>query len=232
MGEYVAASLRSLFEALLDAEARRGFLRAETGEDFENRIKNQLDTAGFNQLQRDEVGLDESAFRELKDQVKDRLRTGSIANPIPARTHHFLAQPFGSQDYPDLIIFDGPTVHSIELKYSKESQAKPMWNSGLPRQLGIYIFGSYKRGDVTFFLGRDIISRDEASAMTQFFDSLGQRQHSFNTSQLANQPYGFTVYVRRAYDQRKSPNPKAITDFFNNPNRSTLEQNTIATVAL
>ena len=44
--------------------------------------------------------------------------------------------------------------------------------------------------------------------------------------------YGFTTYIRRAYDQGKKHNKNAILDFFKNKNRADLENNVISFIGL
>lgn len=119
------------------------------------------------------------------------------------------------------MIFDGKRVEAVEIKLSKQS--KPMWNSGLPRQSGIYIFGSPKRKDMTFFKGSSVVTLNEAKELHNFFTRLNNSEQSFNNKIMRNQAYGFSAYIRKAFDQKKAHNPQAIIDFFENPNRNKLE---------
>lgn len=122
-------------------------------------------------------------------------------------------------------------VVPIEVKYKEKGGARPVWNSGLPRPSGIYIFGSYVEQQITFFLGRDLVTDDEARAMHEFFDvELKAREREFNQEHLASHVYGFSVYVRKAFDQGKQYNDAAVVDFFANPERERLEANVISAV--
>ena len=44
---------------------------------------------------------------------------------------------------------------------------------------------------------------------------------------MQGQKYGFVVYVRKAFEQRRLYNKKAVTNFFTNERRAELEQSVI-----
>ena len=220
------ADLSKLFIAL--QTEKRQFLTAAQGSEFESRLRLKLDTIGFNRVMKEDIN--EITFNELKKLVQENQRLTETCNPTDYE-RHYLVQPFGSQGYPDFLVFYGKRVISIESKYSRGSGKKPMWNSGLPRPSGIYIFGSYGKGDVTFFRGCDVVSPHESRKFMEFFNRQRQAQEEFNEQNMRGQKYGFVAYVRKAFDQNFRYNDEAVTDFFANENRAELERSVIGYTA-
>ena len=103
-----------------------------------------------------------------------------------------------------------------------------MWNSGAPRPSGIYIFGSYGREDITFFLGGSVLDPELASMMHAQWEKVGATINEFNIQVAKDQEYGFHLYPRKAFDQKKQINPRAVTNFFTNPRRHELEDEVLA----
>ena len=82
--------------------------------------------------------------------------------------------------------------------------------------------------DLTFFAGRDVVSLNDVQQLHNFFgERLPAYQKGFNQVQMRKQKYGFGVYIRKAFDQNKRHNSKAIIDFFSNPHRDQLENSVI-----
>ena len=200
------------------------FLGAKKGKEFEDRIQTCLDDLMYNRLLRDNI---EHQWDYIKQNRNSKWSTSPILNNTKYH-HYYIYQPGGSQEYPDFLILDKKHMLSIEVKFSSKSQAKPVWNSGLPRPTGIYIIASYGLKDITFFLGKDIVTPYEAQKLHEFFDfGFKDYRQSFNKYEMRQQAYGFNAYVRKAYDQNKQYNARAITDFYNNPDREKLEQSAI-----
>ncbi len=202
---------------------KTNYLGSREGSEFEDRINAKLHTLGYSRLIRTDIT--EKGFALLKKLVLDKETNHVPQNPFSVKFHrHFFHQPYGPQEYPDFLILDGDGVVSIETKYSKNKQGKPMWNSGLPRPNGIYVFGSYGRKDITFFRGADVVPKEDVRKLRDFFDKgLSEYQQRFNSDEMKEQAYGFSVYIRRAFDQNKKYNPDAVVDFFENPWRAELE---------
>ena len=215
--------LSALFEHM--RSNRAAYMGATKGGDFEDRVALHLDTVGgFNRVEKEDIPAGE--FRRIKKQAQAKISAGELRNPSGLRGH-YVKQPFGTQAYPDFMVIMGASIVGIETKFSTKKQASPVWNSGLPRAHGLYVFASRGRGDLTYFKGADVIGEDEVMAMHAFFDDLKRKQNEFNSSRLADQRYGFAVYVRNAFEQKKTPNPNALTNFFENPHREELEQSVI-----
>ena len=199
------------------------YLKSAKGLDFEDRINEGLNTHGYSRVLRGDIGQNFSMIKEKCLRVNDT----ELLKNTDSHKKHFIKQPCGSQEYPDFWVFGEESIFSIEVKFSQGSQTRPVWNSGLPRPNGIYIFGSYGMRQITFFRGIDVVGTEEVEKLRSFFDDIKERQENFNRSEIKNQKYGFVVYSRAAYEQNKKFNYNAITDYFANPDRKKLEQNVI-----
>ena len=136
----------SLIDLFLDLRKNKTlYLNSAEGGQFEDRINAKLYKLGFSRIVREDI--EEEGFKLLKELVLEKETDHNITNPFTYFSKQFIAQPYGSQNYPDFLILDGERVVSIEVKFSKGKQGKPVWNSGLPRPNGIYIFGAYRRND-------------------------------------------------------------------------------------
>ena len=173
--------------------------------------------------------MPEEAVGILKTGIKDKHRQDAMANPTEFR-RHYITQINGSQDYPDFLVLLEEFVFGVEVKFSATKQNKPVWNSGLPRPNGIYIFGSNKLRDITFFLGGDVVTVEQGVSLHRFFEEMKSFEQKFN-SNLVEQKYGFAVYVRKAFQQTKGSNPYAQLGFFDNPDRAKLERSAMAFVS-
>ena len=209
-------SLVSFFEDL--QKNKRHYVGVKEGKDLEAQIGIGLHKKGITRLMERDI--------EYAKEIKKSIDTGIISNPTTFESHYWM-QPRGSQNYPDFIIFAGMDLICIETKFSKGKQNKPVWNSGLPRQDGIYIFGSKGLDDITFFMGKDVISKEDAKNMHEILNSLQQRGKRYNKEYLSQQPYGFAIYIRKAFEQKVNKNPNVVLNFFKNPNREKLEASVI-----
>ena len=193
----------------------------EEGRDFEDMIAFNLSEFGY-----EKISLEK--FPNLPS-AKTKLQSYKFSDKTPNHSNyqsHFIPWPAGSQGYPDFLIMNGNALIGLEVKYSK-NRASPMWNGGLPRPHGIYIFGSRKRGDITFFMGRDILSPDDTEKLHSFFERLEQDVDDFNHQNMKGQSYGFRADRRKTFSQGKQYNKDAVTDYFTNPSRYELEGNVI-----
>ena len=99
----------------------------------------------------------------------------------------------------------------------------------MPRPNGIYVFGARKQKDLTFFKGCDLLSIEETKQLHNFFDKdLREYQKQFNRNHMGEQEYGFAIYIRKAFEQKRTYNPHAVLDFFTNPKREQLEEAVIS----
>ncbi len=214
-----------MLELLRELQVRKkDYLKAETGAHFEDQIQNQLLEHYTRIFKRD---IDQDDIQALKENIsKNEDAVFFKFNKYPQR---FVKTLFGSQSYPDFIIFTGHFAMPVEIKYSKKKQSKPVWNSGLPRPNGLYIFGSYENQDVTFFLGSDILSAARRRLLIQFFENVKVEEAKFKRVELKSAPdqeqRGFAPYMRRAYDQQQVG--QATMSYFTHPDRRRVEAHTI-----
>ena len=103
------------------------YLNSATGTEFEDRINTKLYNMGYSRLIKDD--LEDDLFAILKTEITDKETEVAISNPFVNYTLHFITQPFGSQQYPDFVIFDKTRIVCIETKFSKGKQTRPVWNS-------------------------------------------------------------------------------------------------------
>ena len=211
--------IRSLFKELADRP--HTFLDARTGRDFEDRMQSFMrNTMHYNRLLKKDI----AAWEQLRGESLRRSDDAPIRNVFGV-DRCYIYQPNGSQDYPDFMVFEHDQVVCLEVKFSK--QPHPVWNSGLPRPNGFYILGCSATKDITFFHGRDVVTRDESKKLHEFFDHLKAEQQRFNEQHMSGQSHGFAVYIRKAFEQKKMYNPNANTNYYGSAERNRLQKNVL-----
>lgn len=228
-----------LTKLFLDIQKNRAdWLQCRAGSEFEDRFESSLKKYGFSRiLPTDYQENEKEKCTFIKKSIQDKHGTkeiDNVFNDMPEMINSFLRSPYGSQNFPDFLLFTKKHVIAIEIKYSSKNSKSPMWNSNLPKANAIYIFGAYGRQDVTFFLGADVLPEDERELMIRFFDTVKQQEASFKkemknlyAEKKIQNDRGFSVYVRRAYEQTKVINPNAEVDYFIHPKRDIVESNVI-----
>lgn len=223
--------LIDVFENILNN--KNYWLNAKTGREFEDRFCTALKKEGFNQIFRDQIS--DSKFKKLKKNIIDKLNPKILTlkdlelEDLGLQSS-YLYQPFGSQNYPDFtIITDVGNLLPIEIKSSKSN--KPVWNSNLPKENGLYIFSSYEKKDITFWRGGDILPQDERKALIHFFSDIikptEEQYKKILKEKYLKSEYkferGFNVYTRIAYEQNQTINENAELNYFNTSNREQIE---------
>ena len=227
-------TIRSLWELFRDLEINSGnYLKIETGKDFESKIRTSIDDFVC-QLFRDDLNNQEKEkLRSLV--VENKHSENDIKNPFPEYTKRYIYQPFGSQNYPDFIIFWKEYLIPIEVKFSlNASNSKPVWNSNLPKYEGFYIFGNSGSKQLTFFKGQFVLTKEERRKLVDFWQLPKQIEtqfekdltKSFHSNELSLE-YGFSPYIRVAYEQTRKMNKRAITNFFQEPQRQNIQKKTL-----
>ena len=222
-----------IHELFIDLRADSIYLEAGSGNEFERRISAKLEGLGYTVLSKHDIFANEPEGEEkfdlLKKEILKKDSEAQVTNPFQKYKKSVIPQPYSRQNYPDFLVLDNDRVISIEVKFSDKKQTRPVWNSGLPRPNGIYIFGSRGTKELTFFKGVDVLSVEDARKLHKFFDDeLRKRQTEFNEAEMKDQPYGFAAYVRKAFEQKRTFNPKAVLDYFTNPDRKKLEDSVIS----
>ena len=68
-------------------------------------------------------------------------------------------------------------------------------------------------------MGRDVVTPNEAALLHSSLERAQENVERENAKTMGDQPYGFSSYVRKAFDQKRVHNPSAILNFYDNPNR-------------
>ena len=222
--------IETIFKKMIKDKEK--FTQARKGSEFEDRFEDICKEQGFTRKLKDDI---KEELEKIKALVHDDFDEGTIENILNEKSNlvdFFVSQPFGSQNYPDFLIFTTKYIIPIEIKYSSGNSKKPMWNGNIPKSNGIYIFGNNK--DFTFFKGMDVLPKKEKEKLFEFWNKTAEeyKLYKINTKSLLKEKvldveYGFDVYPRKTFQQNKQINPNAIIDFFNNPNRTKLEKSTI-----
>ncbi|MEI0531418.1 type II restriction endonuclease [Brachyspira pilosicoli] len=215
---------------------KKEWLKSKKGNEFEDRFEASLKRYGFNRRVKEDINdILSSIKKNIIDKKSDLLLDNTYAVKDKSMENCFVCQPYGSQEFPDFLIFANKKIISIEIKYSSGKSSKPMWNSNLPKANAIYIFGSYGLSDVTFFLGRDVLSMEERIELIGFFENNAKRLEEEFRKEMRNKldninykfDRGFDVYIRTAYEQNKNINKDANVDYFSHIDRIKCEENVI-----
>jgi hypothetical protein len=120
----------------------------------------------------------------------------------------FIYQPFGSQSFPDIIVFYEKKMFLIELKKIDSAKYVTLWNASLPKKNVIYIL--YRKGDHkrTFLLGQSlIVNESEYNALVEFAEK--QRKEAKAAKSKLKSKEGFFPWFRQAFQRGK----KGANDF-------------------
>lgn len=216
---------------------KKEWLKSKKGIEFEDRFETALKKVGFNRRNDIEIKKVISLLKnDILNKKSDKIIDNIYSLEDKSFENCFVSQPYGSQNFPDFLVFSRKKIISIEIKYSSNISSKPMWNSNLPKSNSIYIFGSYGRGDVTFFMGNDVLPMNERVELIDFFEEIKKLEESFKKKIKQDSKdnlfaykfdRGFNVYVRRAYEQNKTINENAKIDYFLHEDRQRCEDNVI-----
>ena len=223
--------VNKLFISLQKEKER--YLNARQGKEFEERIIQYLQmNLGFTRILKSDILIKEWDLIK-KHIVKDKLGNSFLDVPSKKLKKTFIYQPYGSQQFPDLIIFTENKIVPLEIKFSSRKQKNPIWNSNVPKANAFYIFGSYGMKDLTFFCGNDIIVPEHRKSLYGFFTNIRELQKKArkNMPKLDKTNRGFTPYIRAAFDQRKHKS-SVETNFFIHPDRQNVEKSAIKKISI
>lgn len=217
--------INQLFQALRNE--KNLYLNAKKGSEFEDRIAAYLkQTMGFSRILKADISTKDWLL--IKKHIGNKFGDRFLEIPNNNLKRTFIYQPYGSQQFPDFIVFTDKKVIPLEIKFSTQSQSKPIWNSNVPRAGAFYIFGSYGLKDITFFCGDDILATKHRKSLYGFFNDIQALQDKIRLDMPAfdTTNRGFTPYIRSAFDQRKHK-PTVETSFFVHPKRTEVEDSAI-----
>ena len=218
---------------------REELLQANDGDTCEQLFRNKL-SIFFRDMTESSDQEIVTFKQDIKETILDKKATNVVDNTLYSETNNdtykdfFVYQPYGTQNYPDFLVFTEFKVFSIEIKYSARKAVRPMWNSNLPKMDGIYFFGCYELQELTFFRGEDVLPSNERESLLRIWDDLEQAKEqwenefkAFIETEEFNNSYGFKPYIRKAYEQTKTFNENAVTNFFENADRENLENKVV-----
>lgn len=218
----------------------KSMLGSTKGSDFEQQICTKLKSFGFTQSTVKTDKILKEYIADIKTSIlskdKDTLLKNTLKDKVKGNQYinFFVCQPYGSQNFPDFLVFTNNSIFSIESKFGKNNTTKPVWNSNLPKKQGIYIFGSFGKKDVTFFMGKDVLTDKERELLLNIWNETDKSFKDWKTenkklykSKTIDNKHGFVPYIRKAYDQNKTINKNAYLDYFNNPDRKDYEESVI-----
>jgi len=216
--------LNQLFKSL--QSQKNLYLNAQRGSEFEERIISQLQlTLGFSRILKQDISAED--WKIIKKHISNKFSSDFIDTPNNLKGT-FIYQPYGSQQFPDFIVFTNKKIVPLEVKFSTKSQSKPIWNSNVPRANAFYVFGSYGLQDLTFFCGDDVMGSKHREFLYGFFKDIRTLQDKIreDVPALDSTNRGFTPYIRAAFDQRKHKQTVE-TNFFIHPDRKKVENKAI-----
>jgi hypothetical protein len=198
------------------------WLGIRQGKHLEDRLEEELRKNGFIPLRLKLV--DKGQWQALKKEILQKGHNELIKNNFLTSTYNtYFRSPYGSQNFPDFLVFTSKFIIPIELKASKRTGSKPMWNSNLPKANCIYIFASFGKDDITFFRGIDVIEEKLSNQLWNFFIEVKKTEKKF-IQDLAQSERGWKPYIRVAFEQAKSLLlPESGLDYFQHPKRKEIE---------
>lgn len=199
------------------------WLGIRQGKHLEDRLEEELRRNNFIPL-RLKLIENKNQWQALKKEILQKGNNEIIKNDFSASTHNtYFRSPYGSQNFPDFLVFTSRYIIPIELKASKRTGSKPMWNSNLPKANCIYIFASFGKQDITFFRGTDVIEEKLSSQLWDFFIEVKKTEKKFIKG-LVKSERGWKPYIRIAFEQAKSLLlPEGGLDYFQHPKRKEIE---------
>lgn len=130
---------------------------------------------------------------KYKDDI-DKINSGRIS---------FIYQPFGSQQFPDFIIFykkDHKQKYILfEAKYTKGQ--KPQWNCSLPKPYKHCMYILVGKCGIVFIQGKNIILKDLYKSLQNIDAHLKQKAIKLQAELDIETEYPFDLYPRPMYNQ-------------------------------
>lgn len=177
---------------------------------FEDVFEESLAKNKFQKIDKDKE------IAEIKSDVKDVLNEDYPKNH--KNFDWYIAQPYGSQSYPDFLVGYKDKIYPIELK-SVKSKSNPFWNGHVITTKGIYVFGSYETNEVTFALGKDLTSKENKELVLKKLKLLREIVDEIKASNSSSEDEGQEIYFRQTLQQPKSK------PLYSHPKRKSREEN-------
>lgn len=175
----------------------------DSGVDFEESVYSLL-----NSLFKKSNRLEDYPFLiKNKDKIVSGYSFQEELNISDEQNNTFISQPFGSQSFPDIIVFCEKKMFIIELKKVETGKYISMWNGSLPKKNVIYIM--YRKNDLkkTFFLGQELINESQYNLIMEFTERQRKETEAAKSQLLSEK--NFFPWFRQAFHR----NGKGINDF-------------------
>jgi hypothetical protein len=175
----------------------------DSGVDFEESVYSLL-----NSLFKKSNRLEDYPFLiKNKDKIVSGYSFQEELNISDEQNNTFISQPFGSQSFPDIIVFCEKKMFIIELKKVETGKYISMWNGSLPKKNVIYIM--YRKNDLkkTFFLGQELINESQYNLIIEFTERQRKETEAAKSQLLSEK--NFFPWFRQAFHR----NGKGINDF-------------------
>lgn len=188
----------------IQKECKQGTLDYIDGEDFEAEIYKRLIKKGYKDKEDEKEDVSIKTF--LDEQKDNVLNLNEIkTNPFKNEEPSFIYQPYGSQSFPDFLIFEGDTVIPLEVKSSTKGGNHPMWNGSLPRSNGLYMFVSKKDNNIkgiTFFKGNLLLSESQYEKLKFYVEDIKKYTNEKLKELLKDEPnIPIVFYPRMSFNQ-------------------------------
>ena len=154
----------------------------------------------------------------VKNAIKDKICI------IPDNT--YISQPCGTHDSPDFLVNINGRIYGFECKSTTGRNYKPLYNSGGIKSSIIYIFTNESVNATTLYLGRDIITKEQSSLITELIQKQRKIEQEYNVklSEIDTNNRGISYYTRAMIGQQGNSSK---TNYFSHDNKKICEENVL-----
>ena len=128
-------------------------------------------------------------------------------------------------DSPDLVNING-RIYGFECKSTTGRNYKPLYNSGGIKANIIYVFTNESVNATTLYLGRDIITKEQSSLITELIQKQRKIEEEYNIklSEIDTNNRGISYYTRAMIGQQGNSSK---TNYFSHDNKKICEENVL-----
>lgn len=154
----------------------------------------------------------------VKNAIKDKICI------IPDNT--YISQPCGTHDSPDFLVNINGRIYGFECKSTTGRNYKPLYNSGGIKANIIYVFTNESVNATTLYLGRDIITKEQSSLITELIQKQRKIEQEYNVklSEIDTNNRGISYYTRAMIGQQGNSSK---TNYFSHDNKKICEENVL-----
>jgi hypothetical protein len=150
----------------------------------EKLIENILKSLSYKKTTIEKLGFKKQDIREtLKEKSKQKM--------------WYVPQPCGTQSFPDFIVGDKfGNVFYVECKSAKQDHIT--WNSGMPKDNGIYVFSSGKHNAQTIVMGSDLWTKEEKDLQLKIRALIEKTYRPLKNNKHSVEYYGRHMHMDRS----------------------------------